>query len=85
MPPNNPITMPKMIAATITVGVILKLNTTSLNVTWFDVPVVIPLNGNIRTIPISAPNKDSINDSSTNEVKIAGLEKPGFGGYRAMG
>jgi hypothetical protein len=68
MPPNNPITMPKIIAATITVGVILKLNTTSLNVTWFDVPVVMPLKGSIRTIPISAPNKDNISDSSTNDV-----------------
>jgi hypothetical protein len=33
MPPNKPMIMPKIIAETTTMGVILKLNTTSLKVT----------------------------------------------------
>ena len=42
-----------------TCGVILRAKTTSLKVTAFDVPVSIPLNGNINKIPTNAPSKAS--------------------------
>ena len=59
-----------------TAGVICRLNTTSLNVTWFCVPVVMPLNGNIRMMPRVAPSKDNSSDSSMNEVRMLGRENP---------
>ena len=31
-----------------------------------------PLNGSISTIPTTAPNSDSSNDSNTNEVRMLG-------------
>ena len=76
MPPNRPIIIAKIIEVRITPGVMRNANTTSLKVTWFDVPVVIPLNGSISTIPIVAPISDSITASSTNDVKILGRENP---------
>src|SRR6202035_3997469 len=75
-PPTNPMTSAKPTATTATSGVICRLNTTSLNVTAFDVPVCNPLNGNISKIPTTAPSRDSINDSRTKEVKIDGRENP---------
>ena len=64
------------IAYAATTGVICKLNTTSLNVTAFDVPVCSPLNGSINKIPAAAPSNASNRDSRTNEVRIAGRENP---------
>ena len=43
----------------VTRGVICKLNTISLNVTWLPTPVVRPLNGNINKIPRIDPSSDS--------------------------
>src|ERR1017187_10942377 len=75
-PPNNPMARAKTIAYIATCHVICRLNTTSLNVTAFDVPVCIPLNGSISRSPATAPNRASNNDSKTNEVKMAGRENP---------
>ncbi len=41
----------KMTVARIDRGVMRKANTTSLNVTWFDVPVVMPLKGSMSNNP----------------------------------
>ena len=68
--------MAKIIANQITPGVIRKLNTASLNVTGFEVPVVMPLKGRIRTMPTIAPSKASSSDSNTKEVRILGRENP---------
>src|SRR5580704_8639264 len=59
-----------------TFGVIRKLNTASLNVTGLFVPVVIPLNGSIKTMPTAAPSIDNNTDSKTNEVRMLDREKP---------
>src|SRR5580704_13699656 len=64
------------IATPTTTGVMRRLTTISLKVTAFDVPVVMPLNGSIRTIPSAAPSSDNSTDSNTKEVRILGREKP---------
>src|SRR5437660_12106729 len=58
------------------VGVIRNANTTSLNVTAFDVPVDIPLNGSTSTMPTTAPSNDSTSDSNTKDVRMLGLLNP---------
>src|SRR5207244_11350650 len=76
MQPNNTTIKANPTAVTTTGRVILRLKTISLKVTALEVPVVMPLNGSIKTIPTSAPSNDSSKDSNTNEVKMLGFENP---------
>ena len=39
-------------------------------------PVLMPLNGNIKIIPTIAPSNESSNASITNDVRILGRENP---------
>src|ERR1700752_5314045 len=66
----------KRTADPMTVGVMRRLNTASLKVTGFFVPVVIPFIGSINMIPIAAPSSARSTDSKTNEVRMLGREKP---------
>ena len=75
-PPMNPIIRAKIMARIATAGVILSANTTSLNVTAFEVPVCMPLKGSMRRMPTMAPSNASSRDSNTKEVRMAGREKP---------
>src|SRR3984893_7798757 len=66
----------KMTAVIVTPQVTCRLKTVSLNVSWLPIPVLMPLNGNIKTIPTTAPSNERSNASITNEVRMLGRENP---------
>src|SRR4051812_19865792 len=75
-PPINPMNAAKHTAVITICGVILMLNTTSLNDIMLYVPVVIPLNGSINSGAAAPPNNDNTSDSNTNDVRMLGRLNP---------
>ena len=66
----------KITAVIATPQVMCRLKTVSLKVSWLPIPVLMPLNGNIKTIPTTAPSNESSSASITNEVRMLGRENP---------
>lgn len=75
-PPSKPMIIAKITAAIATPQVRCRLKTVSLKVRELPIPVLMPLNGNIKTIPTIAPSNESSNASITNEVRMLGRENP---------